>query len=125
MNKSILLVDDDQMFSAMLGEILTADGYTVLAECDGVAGVDTALSKHPDLIIMDLLMPRMSGSDAIRKIREDEWGKSVPMLLLTNMAQIDICMDPIGEMECLLKTDWSLDALAKKISEFLAKGQHS
>lgn len=125
MAHTILIVDDDKMFSDMLSEILTAEGYSVYTAHDGAEGVVRAVEKHPDLIIMDLLMPRLSGSEAIQKLREDAWGSSVPVLLLTNMAQIDICFDPAGKMECLLKTDWTLDGIAKKAGEFLAQSGQS
>ena len=125
MAQSILVVDDDSMFSDMLSEILTAEGYTVLVEHDGASGLKNALANHPDLLVMDFMMPHMSGADAVRELRKDEWGKTLPVLLLTNMAQADLSLDTSGKIECLLKTDWTLEALLKKIKDFLAQPAQS
>lgn len=125
MAQTILVVDDDSMFSDMLSEILTAEGYTVLVEHDGASGLRSALTNHPDLLVMDFMMPHMSGADAVRELRKDEWGKTLPVLLLTNMAQADLSLDTSGRIECLLKTDWTLEALLKKIKDFLAQPAQS
>ncbi len=125
MAQTILVVDDDSMFSDMLSEILTAEGYAVLVEHDGASGLKNALANHPDLLVMDFMMPHMSGADAVRELRKDEWGKTLPVLLLTNMTQADLSLDTSGRLECLLKTDWTLEALLKKIKDFLAQPAQS
>ena len=119
MSKRILVVDDDTMFSDMLSEILTEEGFTTLVEHDGATGLARALAEHPDLLIMDFMMPHLSGLEALKQLRADAWGKGIPVFLLTNMAQADFGSDAVGPTECLLKTDWTLDALAKKVAETL------
>jgi len=123
--KKILIVDDDQMFSDMLGEVLTAEGFSVLVEHDGAHGLAQALTEHPDLIMMDYFMPGVTGAQAVQQLRADAWGSSVPVVFLTNMAQTDISLTPEHNMECLLKTDWTLDGLVQKVKEILARAGQS
>jgi len=84
MLKTILLVDDSatsRMKSrALLG---SQNGYEVVSACDGKEGVEKALALKPDLILMDVEMPRMSGIEACRALRKNEATKNTPIILLT------------------------------------------
>ncbi len=121
--KTVLVVDDDLDFSVMLKEVLEAEGYAVLVEHDGVSGLAKALATHPDLIVSDFMMPRMSGVAALTELRKDEWGKNVPAILLTNMGAAEalgaVGANPSVPTKCLLKTDLSLDQIAAHIKELL------
>lgn len=120
--KSILLIDDDLAFSEMLTEILKDEGFAVEARHDGLEGLKTALDTHPHLIMCDVMMPGMSGVDLLQKVRADEWGATVPVILLTNMTQPELACEVDASQahtECLLKTDWTLDKLADKIKNLL------
>lgn len=79
---NILLVDDDIELVALLKEYLELEGYAVTAVHDGAAGVVEALSGHYDLAVLDVMMPRMNGIEALRKIRRS--GR-MPVLMLTAM----------------------------------------
>ena len=121
--KTILIVDDDTAFSDMLSEILQEEGARVIVEHDGLTGFNQAIKSEPDLIMMDLMMPRMSGADALEKIRESDWGKGVHVILLTNMSDpetIKSLSEEDTHTECLLKTDWTLSQLTEHIKELLA-----
>jgi len=84
MAKTILLVDDSatsRMKSRMiLGKQL---GYEFISACDGKEGVEVALSRNPDLILMDVEMPRMGGLEACRTLRQNTATKHTPIILLT------------------------------------------
>ncbi|KKS29049.1 MAG: hypothetical protein UV60_C0002G0002 [Parcubacteria group bacterium GW2011_GWA2_43_11] len=121
--KKILMVDDDLAFCEMLSEILRDEGAEVLVEHDGAAGIEKALSEHPDLVLFDVMMPVMSGIKALEKLRADGWGKNVPAILLTNVNQPDAMAASLENgppTEYLLKVDWTLDQIAERIKKILA-----
>jgi len=122
-DKNILIIDDDLAFSDMISEILRDEGAQVFVAHDGAQGYETAQEIHPDLIMCDMMMPRMPGIDVLRAVRATAWGANVPFLFLTNMNQADMLVEAKalgGHTECLLKTDWTLDQLTEKVKNTLA-----
>ena len=85
---SILLVEDEAPAALALGNALEQAGYAVKKAGDGEVGLKLALSDHPDLILADLKMPKMSGMDMIKEIRKDEWGKTAEIIILTNVTDV-------------------------------------
>jgi CheY-like chemotaxis protein len=84
MAKTILLVDDSatsRMKSRMI--LGKQSGYEFISACDGKEGVEMALSRNPDLILMDVEMPRMGGLEACRALRQNTATKHTPIILLT------------------------------------------
>ena len=80
MPQKILVVDDDPAISEMLTIVLSAEGFDTVAVTDGALAVETALREHPDLILLDLMLPGMNGIDICRSIRPDS---AVPIIMLT------------------------------------------
>jgi CheY-like chemotaxis protein len=70
METTILIVDDDEELSGLLSELLQEEGYHVLLAGDGVEAVQAVKQHHPDLVLLDILMPRMDGWETCRWIRE-------------------------------------------------------
>jgi len=120
MQPKLLLIDDDIEFTGMLSEICSEKGFTVAVAHTGRDGLIQALSEHPDVIVCDYFMPEMTGADVARELRNNEWGKNVPILLLTNMSKSDIALDDALRVECLLKTDVTLEDIAAKATTLLA-----
>jgi two-component system, cell cycle response regulator DivK len=81
--KIILLVEDDDMSRDMLSRRLVKLGYVVIEARNGVEAVDTARQENPDLILMDVCMPRMGGLEATRKLRSDVKTARIPIIALT------------------------------------------
>jgi two-component system, cell cycle response regulator DivK len=79
----ILLVEDNEMNRDMLSRRLTKRGYDVTLAVDGLQGVELARSDPPDLILMDMSLPVMSGWDATSELKQDDQTKAVPVLALT------------------------------------------
>src|SRR5579885_2004373 len=67
----VLVVDDDEAIRSLLAEVLRDEGYEVLEAGNGIDAVDVARAEHPDLVIMDLRMPRMNGVEAIKALRSE------------------------------------------------------
>lgn len=77
---AVLLVDDDVELAEMLGDYLAQDGFVVSTAHDGVSGVEAALSGQYAIVVLDVMLPRLSGSEALRRIRAVS---SVPVVMLT------------------------------------------
>lgn len=83
MSKKVLIVDDDPLVLESLNQELARVGIVVETAEDGQKGLNKALTSHPDLLVIDLRMPEMDGLTLIEKIRADQWGKSVPIVVLS------------------------------------------
>ena len=83
----VLVVEDDRDIQDLVVALLTREGHDVRAEDEGVAGLAAALSRSPDLVILDWMMPGMNGIDVCRAIRADPRTKHIPVLMLTSKAQ--------------------------------------
>lgn len=84
MSKTILVVDDDKLIREGLTALLKNAGQTVIEAANGREGLDQALALHPDLVVTDVRMPEMTGLEMIDQLQQDEWGKHVPIVVLTN-----------------------------------------
>ncbi len=82
----ILIVEDDLDLLEVLRKKFTLEKFQVSQAPDGKIGLEEALRNHPDLILLDILMPVMDGMTMLGKLREDSWGKEVPVILLTNLS---------------------------------------
>lgn len=85
----ILIVEDEDFFRHTLASKLVSAGYETIEADNGSAGLDSALSTHPDLIMLDLMIPEMDGLSVLSHLRQDSWGKDVPVIILTNLAESD------------------------------------
>jgi len=121
---TILIVEDEQPILNALALKLTHEGFSVLTATDGEEGLAIALKKRPDLLLLDILLPKIDGLDVMRRIRETTWGKSVPIILLTNLSPDDKITKQIVEDQpayYLVKADWKLEDIVHKIHEALTE----
>lgn len=82
--KTILVVEDDLSLQRVYLDHLSKQGYNVLTASDGTVGLQLALEKRPDLMILDLLMPNGSGQSVLESLRNDSWGNGLPVIVATN-----------------------------------------
>ena len=85
--KTILCADDSLTALTMHQMILKSHGYRVVTAQDGLEAVNKAGTEHPDLILMDVVMPRMTGFEAVKAIRTDEATKGIPVIMVTTRAE--------------------------------------
>lgn len=83
----VLIVEDDEDIRDFVVSLLSRAGYEVLAEDNGQAGLAAALREQPDLVILDWMMPGLTGVEVCRAMRADIRGNGLPILLLTSRAQ--------------------------------------
>lgn len=122
----VLIIDDDAGFCEMLSEMLRETGLSVIVENNGITGQKSALSNHPRLVVLDIMMPGANGIDVLDTLRQDEWGQKVPIFVLTGSTDPSALPDAIergGHIEYLEKPDWTLEALVEKIGEKLSHEQ--
>ena len=86
--KKILLVDDSNTILMMERMILTKGPYDLVTASDGEEAVSKALSERPDLILMDVVMPKMNGFDACRRIRSEESIGTTPIIMVTTRGEV-------------------------------------
>jgi len=121
-NKKILIVEDEKDFITAIKALLEAQGYGVSIANDGMQGLKKARSEAFDLIVMDVMMPKMDGYKLCRMLKFDDKYKSVPMIMLTARAQEE---DRVTGQECgadayILKSQ-NPDILLDKVKELLGK----
>jgi len=83
----IAIIEDDAVISQMYRMKFEADGFEVQLANNGERGVDMVESYGPDIILMDLQMPQMGGEEALKLIRKNDWGKDIPVIILTNLGE--------------------------------------
>lgn len=119
--KTILLVEDDQSLLEMLRLKFEKADLNVLTASDGQAGLRLALAKRPDLIILDLLLPEVDGVTVLKKLRADAWGKTVPVIVATNVEHIPAlnqCLEA-GVADYYVKADVELKDLVANVKNHL------
>ncbi len=125
MQKTVLVVEDEKGLINAIVESLHLRNFLTLEAKDGIAAVDSALQNHPDIILLDLIMPKMDGMTAFKKIREDAWGKNVPVIILTNLSATndELVKNIITDKPVyyLIKSDWKIHDIVDKIEEIVKK----
>jgi DNA-binding response OmpR family regulator len=119
--RKILLVDDSETVLQMERMMLGTDAYELITARDGEEGVAKALETKPDLILMDVMMPKMNGFEAVRRLREDQRTTGVPIVMVTSRAEAesleagytcgcnDYIVKPIDKLELLAKVKNLID----------------
>lgn len=83
----IAIIEDDATISQMYRMKFEADGFDVRLASNGAIGVALVESFRPDVILLDIQMPEMDGAEALRRIRSHAWGKTIPVIVLTNLGE--------------------------------------
>lgn len=121
-SKSILIVEDDQILVGMYKKILMNHGYKVNSSPNGEEGLKTALENHPDIILLDIRMPKMDGLTVMEKLRANEWGENVPIIIFTNLEANDEILQKVvvGEPSYyLVKSNTRPQMILEKVTKIL------
>lgn len=121
MKKTILIVEDEADIREAMADALRQEGYTVHTAENGEVGLNLARANHPDLIMLDLVMPVMDGQTMLKKLREDPWGNKVKVVILSAMDDVkSVASAHESDIDdYLIKSNSSLKELVNKVRENL------
>ncbi len=120
MTKKILIIDDEAQTVNMLKHQLEASGYAVITAGDGQVGLEKARKEHPDLIILDLMLPKIDGYKVCRMLKFDENYKQMPIIIFTGKAaRRDFEIGELVGADAYIVKPLDPEALIAKIQELL------
>lgn len=119
--KKVLIVEDEVSLMGAVSEKFKDQTFEVLKAVDGSEALEMALEHHPDLILMDIVMPKIDGLSMLKSLREDEWGKNAKVIMLTNLNNSDKMMEAkrLNVEDYLVKTDCKIEDILSKVLEEL------
>lgn len=119
----ILVSEDDQLVSGSLCQALTLAGYEPHPAYDGEAALNSAKELKPDLILLDIMMPKLDGMSVLWELKANEATAKIPVIVLTNIADVETISKIIqgGANDYLLKSDQSVEQVVNKVKEVLSR----
>jgi len=116
----VLLVEDDKFLRTVLEKKLLAEGFEVISAIDGDEALEKIISNKPDLILLDVILPKRSGFLVLENIKEDPELKNVPVLIISNLGQEEDIKKglSLGAIEYFVKAKISLEDIVKKVKEY-------
>lgn len=123
--KKILIIEDDAILISVLADNLSREGFDILKAHTGRDGFSSAMINKPDLILLDIFLPDVDGFVILKKLRENEWGKHIPVIILTNSNSLNdiskFLESKDGFQEYLVKSDWKIEDVVERVKERLKK----
>ena len=121
----LLIVEDNESLASVMSDTFTDEGFEVKSASDGEEGLKLATEFQPDVILLDVLMPKMDGLEMLKQLREQDGGDKVLVMALTNSDNSEHVLElmNLGVNDYLTKSDWELDDLVKKVQSRLDSWQ--
>lgn len=118
----ILIVEDDPLMSRMYQKIFKFEGYEVEMAGNGEEGLEKAKDVKPTLILLDIMMPKMNGLEALEKLKADEALKAIPVVMLTNLAGQSDAEKALsmGAIKYIVKSEYEPKQVTNMVKEILA-----
>jgi CheY-like chemotaxis protein len=123
----IVVADDDRMFRKAAETTLRRQGYSVVTASDGEEALQLIRSERPDIIVLDLIMPKLQGFDVLQVLKQDSVTAAIPVIVLSSLTQEQDKQEALdlGAVAYFNKATFSLGALVKQVESTLTKGQAS
>ena len=121
--KKILFVEDEPSLQKTIKEVLTQEKFEVLIASDGEEGLKLVKEKKPDLILLDLILPKKDGFEVLKELKEDDNTKDIPVIVLTNLegtGDVEKALE-LGATTYLVKANYELDDILKLVKDHLPK----
>ncbi len=117
----IAIIEDDPVINQMYRMKFEADNFEVQLADNGARGVAMVESFKPDIILLDLQMPHMDGTEALREIRSHDWGKKIPVIILTNLGEEEAPKElrALGIHSYIVKADLTPRQVVGRVKEAL------
>ena len=121
--KKILVAEDEPILNKALSEFLTEAGFEIISAFDGGEAAELAKAEKPDLILLDIILPKKDGYEVLDELRSDEKTTKIPIILLTNLESAENIQKAFdkGATTYLVKSNYKLEDIAKKIKEILER----
>ena len=121
-NPVILIIEDDPLLTKMYRTKFEMEGYDVIVAEDGQIGIDELTKQVPDFIVLDLMMPRVSGIEVLERLKVSPVFKDIPVMVLTNMTRDEERQRAVelGAVEFVLKADFTPTQVVEKIKGYLS-----
>ena len=119
--KRILFIEDEAALQKTFGDILKSEGFEVISALDGETGLNLVEEEKPDLVLLDLILPKIHGLDVLKEMKQNENTKNIPVIVLTNVEsieKIDKALE-LGATTYLVKSDYSLEDVIAKVKKAL------
>lgn len=115
----ILIVEDEKPIRRAASETFKDANFEIFEAGDGEEGLKIALSEKPDMILLDLMMPKMDGMAFLKELRKDNWGKGVEIILLTNVADVKKVSEAMkySVYDYMVKSNWTLEDVVSKVKK--------
>jgi len=121
--KKILFIEDESALQKTFGDILGQEGYKMISAMDGDEGLKLAGAEKPDLILLDLILPKINGFDALEQLKDNLSTKDIPVIVLTNLegtGDVEKALE-LGATTYLVKANYTLEEVLQKIKQALEK----
>lgn len=121
----ILLVEDDPVINKMYSRLFKLEGYEVVVAVDGLDGLEKLKTFTPDIIMLDIMMPKMNGVEMLGKIKENPSTQNIPTIVLTNMSDMRVSNEIFakGVNLSIIKSEMEPDMVISWVKSVLAKAQ--
>ena len=120
---TILIVEDDNVLQRALVKAFKGQELEVVTASDGKEGLMYALEHHPNVILLDEMLPTLGGMEVLKRLREDAWGKDASIIFFTNKSAVEEhIIEGIAKYQpqhYLIKSDWKVSEIVNKITELL------
>jgi DNA-binding response OmpR family regulator len=121
--KKILFVEDEPNLQKAIGELLKQEGFQIFEAFDGVQGLEIAAKEKPDLILLDLILPKKDGFEVLKELKADDKLKSIPVIILSNLegtGDVEKALE-LGATTYLIKANYELSDVLNLIKNNLPK----
>lgn len=121
--QKIIIIEDDEILSKVLCTELTDAGFEVLPAFDGESGLKLVKSEKPDLVLLDLILPKRHGLEVLEEIKKSPDTKSIPVIVLTLLGEDEAIKKGLrlGADDYLVKSSHALAEIVEKVKDFFAK----
>lgn len=119
--KKILIIEDEEVLLGLIRRKLNQEGYQVDIAKDGQEGLEKMKESKPDLILLDIIMPKMGGFEIMEKVSKDEKLKNIPIIIISNSGQpVELeRAKKLGVKDWLIKTDFDPQEVVDKVKKQL------
>jgi len=121
--KKILFIEDESSLQKTFGDILEKNNCKIVSALDGEIGLRLSKSEKPDLILLDIILPKVNGLEVLKALKEDGETKDIPVIVLTNLDNIENINKVIelGATSYLVKTEYTIEEVMGKIKKALGE----